>query len=43
VSVADVEVEDARAGALKGFELHAEPREVGRVERRLDLDLSCPL
>ena len=42
VAVADVEVEDPRAGVVKRFELLAEPREVGRVDRRLDLDVSLP-
>src|SRR4029078_5507958 len=32
--VADVEVEDPRADVVKSFELYAEPREVGRVDRR---------
>ena len=43
MAVTDVEVEDARAGAQQGLDLLAEPREVGRVERRLDLDRPHPV
>ena len=39
VPVADVEVEDARARPQQHLDLVAEAREVGRVERRLDLDV----
>ena len=42
VAVAGVEVEDARARLHERAELVAEAREVGRVDRRLDLDLACP-
>ena len=37
VAVADVEVEDAGACVEQRFDLLAEPREVGGVERWLDL------
>ena len=37
VAVADVEVEDAAARGEQRLDLLPEPREVGRVERRLDL------
>ena len=43
VAVADVEVEDAGAGVQQGLDLLAEPREVRRVERRLDLDRPNPV
>ena len=43
VAVAHVEVEHPRAGRLQRVELVAEAREVGRVDRRLDLDRVCPL
>ena len=43
VPVADVEVEDARARAQQHLDLLAEPREVGRVERGLDLHRSDPV
>ena len=43
VTVADVEVEDAALGAQQHLDLLAEPREVGRVERRLDLDRADPV
>ena len=42
VAVADVEVEDAAAGGEERLDLLAEAREVGRVERRLDLRRSAP-
>ena len=42
VPVADVEVEDAAAGAQEHVDLLAEAREVRRVERRLDLDRPDP-
>ena len=35
--VADVEVEDAAPGREEHVDLLAEPREVGGIERRLDL------
>ncbi len=38
VPVPDVEVKDATAGVEEDVDLLAEAREVGRVERRLDLD-----
>ena len=43
VPVADVEVEDARARAQQDLDLLAEPGEVGRVQRRLDLDRADPV
>ena len=43
VAVADVEVEDAGARAQQHVDLLAEAREVGRVERRLDLHRSDPV
>ena len=43
VTVADVEVEDARARAQQNIDLLAEAREVGRIERGLDLDRPDPL
>ena len=43
VAVADVEVEDAALRAEQLGDLRAEAREVGRVERRLDLDPPHPL
>src|SRR6185312_4019617 len=42
VPVSDVEVEDAAAGVEQHVDLLAEAREVGRVERRLDLDVPSP-
>ena len=42
VPVADVEVEDPDAGVEQRLDLRAEPREVGRVERRLDLRPAQP-
>src|SRR4029450_10559430 len=41
--VADVELEDPRAGVHERLELLAEAREVGRVDRRLDLDAPHPV
>ncbi len=43
VAVADVEVEDAAAGLEQFVDLLAEPREVRRVERRLDLGVPHPV
>ena len=43
VPVADVEVEDPRARAEQLLDLLPEPGEVGRVQRRLDLDRADPL
>src|SRR3990170_3750087 len=43
VAVAGVEVEDPRAHVDQQAELLAEPREVRRIDRRLDLDSVCPL
>ena len=43
VAVPHVEVEHPSAGGLQRLELVAETREVGRVDRRLDLDRACPL
>jgi hypothetical protein len=43
LSVADVEVEHARTGAEQLLDLLAEPGEVGRVERRLDLGRAVSL
>src|SRR5262249_4184038 len=43
VPVADVEVEDPGAGAHDELELLAEAREVGRVDRGLDLATLHPL
>jgi len=43
VTVPDVEVEHASASLDEGCELLAEPGEVGRVQRRLHLDRTCPL
>ena len=43
VAVADVEVEDARARVQQVLDLLAEPREVRRVQRRLDLDRPHPV
>jgi hypothetical protein len=43
VPVADVEVEDPRAGAEERLALLPEARQVGRVERRLDLDRPDPV
>ena len=37
MGVADVEVEDPAAGGEQRLDLLTEPREVGGVERRLDL------
>ena len=42
VPVTDVEVEDAHARLHDRLDLLAEPREVGRVERRLDLGGAHP-
>ena len=42
-AVADVVVEDAGTRAEQDVELVAEPREVGRVDRRLDLDGPDPV
>src|SRR5579862_193931 len=41
--VSDVEVEDAAAGAQENDDLTTEPREIRRVERRLDLDGPDPV
>ena len=43
VPVADVELEDLRARVHDDLDLLAEPREVRRVERRLDLDSAHPV
>jgi hypothetical protein len=43
LSVADVELEDLRARVHHRFELLAEPREVGSVDRRLDLEPAHPV
>src|SRR5207248_2204951 len=43
VAVADVEVEDAAAGAQEDVDLLAEACEVGRIERRFDLRVPHPL
>ena len=43
VAVADVPVEDPALGAQQHLDLLAEAREVGRVERRLDLDRPDPV
>ena len=43
VSVADVEVEDPRARVEQRFELRAEAREIGSVERGLDFGPSYPV
>ena len=43
MAVADVEVEDAHFGAEQDLDLLAKPGEVGRVERRLDLDGADPV
>ena len=43
VPVADVEMEDAHAGAEQHVDLVAEVREVCGIERRLDLDRANPL
>ena len=42
VAVADVEVEGPCTGAQERVDLLAEPREVGRVQRRLNFDRSRP-
>src|SRR5579862_3320329 len=42
VAVAHVEVEDADARAEEDLHLLAEPREIGRIQRRLDLDGTNP-
>ena len=42
VPVSDVEVEDAGPGIEHGRHLFAEPGEIGRVDRRLDLDAAIP-
>ena len=43
MAVADVEVEDAATGVEQRVDLLAEAREVGAVERRLDLDRPDPV
>ena len=43
VAVANVEVEDANAGAHQRLDLLAESREIRRIEGRLDLDRPHPL
>ena len=43
VTVADVEVEHMHAGAKEHVDLLAQAREVGRIERRLDLHRSDPV
>ena len=43
VTVADVEMEDARAGPQEDVDLFAEAREVRRIKRRLDLDRPDPV
>ena len=43
MAVADVEVEDARAGPQQHLDLLAEVREVRRIQRRLDLHGSDPV
>ena len=41
--VPDVELEDPRAGLHERLDLLTEARKIGRVDRRLDLDLSNPV
>ena len=41
--IPDVEMKDASAGAQEHLDLLAETREIGRVERRLDLDSPDPI
>ena len=43
MAVADVEVEDMGSGVQQLLDLLAQAREVGRVQRRLDLDVTHPL
>ncbi len=43
MAVADVEVEDVHAGIEQLVDLLSEPREIGPVQRRLDLDLTRPV
>ena len=43
VAVAHVEMEDAHPRARERLDLLAEPREVGRIQRRLDFDGANPV
>jgi hypothetical protein len=43
VTVADVEVKDARSRSEQDVDLLTEVREVGRIERRLDFHCSDPV